>query len=126
MKRSILIGLAQLSLLVNSLILISVTLNLEWVRTRAVGGQFSDFPLLIRAIYFVMFVLMIALMIWLWDNSNNQLSSGGIRLSKFLAVLFSISTIFQLISRSPDERWNAIPAIILALTFFRLTKQNRI
>jgi len=126
MKRSILIGLAQLSLLANSLILISVTLNLEWVRTRAAGGQFSDFPLLIRAIYFVMFVLMIALMIWLWDNSNNQLSSGGIRLSKFLAVLFSISTISQLISRSPDERWNAIPAIILALTFFRLAKQNRI
>jgi len=126
MKRSILIGLAQLSLLANSLILISVTLNLEWVRTRAAGGQFSDFPLLIRAIYFVMFVLMIALMIWLWDNSNNQLSSGGIRLSKFLAVIFSISTISQLISRSPDERWNAIPAIILALTFFRLAKQNRI
>ena len=126
MKRSILIGLAQLSLLANSLILISVTLNLEWVRTRAAGGQFSDFPLLIRAIYFVMFVLIITLMIWLWDNSNNQLSSGGIRLSKFLAVIFSISTVFQLISRSPDERWNAIPAIILAITFFQLAKQNRI
>ena len=125
MKRSILIGLAQLSLLSNSLILISVSLNLEWVRTRAAGGQFSDFPLLIRAIYFVMFVLMITLMIWLWDNRNNQLSLRGIRSVKFLAVIFSISTVFQLISRSPDERWNAIPAIILAITFFQLAKQNR-
>ena len=125
MKRSILIGLAQLSLLANSLILISVTLNLEWVRTRAAGGQFSDFPVLIRVVYFVMFVLMIALMVWLWNNRSTHLSSGGIRLVKFLAVLFSISTVFQLISRSPDERWNAIPAMILALTFFQLAKQNR-
>lgn len=123
-KFKVLLFLAQVSLIFNCVILFSVVLNLDWVRTRAAGGQFDDFPIVLRIIYFAMFIFMITLMIWLWENRNRFLSQRGIKFAKFLGVLFSISTLTQLISRSPDERWNAIPAIILAITFFKLAKRN--
>lgn len=125
MKRSAWFQLpAQISLVFNSILLLSVSLNYDWVRTRAAGGQFDDFPVFIRIIYFVMFVLMIMLMIWLWDIRNVSLTAQQVKFSRFLGILFSISTVFQLISRSPNERWNAIPAVILAITFFRIAKQE--
>lgn len=123
-KFKVLFFLAQVSLIINCVILFSVVLNLDWVRTRAAGGQFDDFPIVLRIIYFAMFILMITVMIWLWQNQNKLLSQHGIKFAKFFGVLFSISTLTQLVSRSPDERWNAIPAIILAITFFKLTKRN--
>lgn len=125
MKRfSVWLGFAQFSLFVNSTILVSVVLNLDWVRTRAAGGQFDNFPLALRIIYFLMFIFMISIMIWLWDNRKGSLTQRGTKFAKFLWVLFSISTLTQLISRSADERWNALPAVILAITFFKLAKQK--
>ena len=52
--RSLWYLLAQLSLVVNVAILFSVTLNLDWVRTRAAGGQFDEFPVVIRVVYLLM------------------------------------------------------------------------
>ncbi|MDA2975265.1 MAG: hypothetical protein O2926_01270 [Actinomycetota bacterium] len=101
-----------------------MSLNYDWVRTRAAGGQLADFPVYIQIIYFVMFVLMIMLMFWLWSIRKISLTAQQINLAKFLGILFSISTIFQLISRSADERWNAVPAIILAVTFFKIASSN--
>lgn len=112
------------SLFGNSVILLGVALDLDWVRTRAAGGQFETFPIVLRIIYFLMFIFMISLIIWLWDNRKGSLTQRGTRFAKFLWVLFSISTVTQLISRSADERWNAIPAVILAITFFKLAKQK--
>lgn len=112
------------SLFGNSVILLGVALDLDWVRTRAAGGQFETFPIVLRIIYFLMFIFMISLIIWLWDNRKGSLTQRGKRFAKFLWVLFSISTVTQLISRSADERWNAIPAVILAITFFKLAKQK--
>jgi hypothetical protein len=105
---------ALLSLFYNFVILLSVTLNFEWVRTRAAGGQYESFPPTLRIIY---------LAVWLWDHKDQKLDAGSRRLAKILSVTFLISTVFQLISRSPDERWNAIPAFILAITFFTMLRE---
>lgn len=115
--------LGQLALLFNVVLLISVTLNLEWARTRAAGGQFDEFPVAIRVIYFFMALAMVLLMRLLWTLQSRQISDRERRLSKWLGIIFSVSTILQLVSRSPDERWNAIPAIILAYSFFKLAKK---
>ena len=48
------IWLAQLALVYNLMILFSVVLNLSWVETRAAGGQYTDFPISIRILYFFM------------------------------------------------------------------------
>jgi hypothetical protein len=118
------ISFAELSLFYNAIILISVTLNLHWATSRAAGGQYESFPVLIRIIYLLMTVLTLTLMKWLWRNRSGILSGKGKRLSTWLAFIFAFSTFLQLISRSSDERWNAIPASILALTFLNLSKKN--
>lgn len=121
----VLILAAEFSLVYNTYLLLSVSLNHEWARTRAAGGQFVTFPISIRILYFFMAILMGALMFWLWDKRNGLATTGAQRITGVLAAVFSISTIFQLISRSPDERWNAVPAFILAFTFFRLVKESK-
>jgi uncharacterized membrane protein len=111
---------AELSLTYNIILLFSVSLNYDWVRTRAAGGGFDSFPMSIRIIYFFMAAFMGALMFWLWDKRSGINTIREYGFATALAVLFSISTVMQLISRSSDERWNAIPAAILAITFWAL------
>jgi uncharacterized membrane protein len=115
---------AELSLTYNIILLLSVSLNSEWVRTRAAGGGFDSFPIAIRITYFLMAVFMGALMFWVWDKRNGITAIREGRLATFLAVLFSISTAMQLISQSRDERWNAIPAALLAITFWALRNKK--
>ena len=120
----ILIFAAEISLIYNTLVLISVFLNLEWVRLRAAGGQYDSFPIAIRFIYLIMAGLMIYLMVWLWIHRIGNLSRQNIRLVSLLKGIFILSTFMQLISRSSAERINAIPAALLALTFWRLQKRG--
>ena len=115
---------AELSLTYNIILLFSVSLNFDWVRTRAAGGGFDSFPMSIRIIYFFMAAFMGALMFWLWDKRSRINTIRGYRFATVLTVLFSISTVMQLISRSSDERWNAIPAAILAITFWVLRNKK--
>ena len=120
----LLILAAELSLTYNIILLFSVSLNYDWVRTRAAGGGFDSFPMIIRVTYFFMAAFMGALMFWLWDKRNGISTIRGYRFATVLAVLFSISTLMQLISQSSDERWNAIPAAILAITFWVLRNKK--
>lgn len=120
-----LIYLAELALLYNAAILISVTLNLDWAKPRAAGGQFETFPIGIRLIYCGMFFGMIFLMLLLWRHRNIPLDEAGIRLSRIIGYVFIASTVVQLISRSPEEQTNAIPASIISLTFFLLARRDR-
>ena len=115
---------AGLSITYNIILLLSVSLNYDWVRTRAAGGGFDSFPMSIRIIYFFMAVFMGALMYWLWDKRNGIITIRGYRFATVLSLLFSISTVMQLISRSSDERWNSIPATILAITFWVLRNKK--
>ena len=121
----VLVLAAESSLLYNIYLLLSVSLDHEWARTRAAGGQFVTFPISVRILYFLMAIFMGVLMSWLWGKRNGITTIGGQRITGVLVVVFSLSTIFQLISRSPDERWNAIPAFILAFTFFRLQRDSK-
>ena len=122
-KNRFLIPAAILALIFNIFILSSVTLNLDWVRTRAAGGQFDTFPTALRILYFVMALLTLFLARWLWNQRNGVSTERNQKIARLLAILFTVSTCLQLISRSSDERWNAITAIILAITFWRLGKK---
>ena len=109
----------EISLLFNLVLLISVVMNYDWVRTRAAGGGFDDFPTGIRAIYFAMTVFMFFLMFYLRDLHLGSMKGNRPRAARWITYLFLLSALTQLISRSPDERWNAIPALIIALSFMR-------
>lgn len=110
--------LARLSLLYNMVILIGVALNQEWVRTRAAGGGFTDFPGPIRLTYALQAFLMIFL-VWFLTRAS-RLWSG------ILCGTFMVSMVVQLISRSPDEKWNAIPALLIAIAFYIRARSERI
>ena len=117
---------AQLSLLYNAALLLSVTLNLDWAKARAAGGQFQSFPIGIRFIYLGMCVGMIFLMMFLWRHRTIPLDAAGLRLARIVSYVFIASTLVQLISRSPEERTNALPASIIAVTFYLLSKRDRL
>ena len=119
-----LVWAAEFSLFYNVIILISVTLNLDWVRTRAAGGQFETFPSTVRWLYFLMALTMLYLMPLLWTNRDKNLPPKEAKLARLISYAFFVSTFFQLISKSMDERWNAIPALIIAFAFLRLAKNT--
>lgn len=123
--RSFLLITAIPSLIFNIVILVLVVLNNDWVKTRAAGGQFVDFPPAIRFVYFIMALLTISLLVWLWRLKNKTLNNSQQKFAKYVSYLFFVSTVFQLISRSPNERWNAIPAIVIAITLLVLAKENK-
>lgn len=97
-------------------------MNYDWVRTRAAGGGFDDFPISIRAIYFAMTVFTIFLMFYLRDLLRGLAKPRDLKVAKLIGYLFLLSTITQLISRSTAERWNAIPALVIALSFLRAAR----
>lgn len=116
---------AQVSLTFNVIVLASVALNLEWVQSHAAGGRFTDFPIEIRIGYFVQTLFMLSFMYLLWKYQDKPLTSRASNLAKVIGYLFVISIVLQLISPTPSERWNAIPASIIAVTFLVLSRREQ-
>ena len=121
-----LIPLSLISLLYNIVILLSVTLNLDWVRTRAAGGQYTTFPIGIRFVDFLMAVFMVFLIVMLWKHREMPMDEKGPTVTRVIGYTFFISMFFQIASRSMDERWNAIPAGILAVTFIFISRREQL
>ena len=119
-----LIPLSLISLFYNAIILFSVTLNLDWVRTRAAGGQYETFPIGIRFVDFLMGIFMLFLIAMLWNHREKPMDEKGPMVTRIIGYTFFISMFFQIASRSMDERWNAIPAGILAVTFIALSRRE--
>ncbi len=119
-----LIPLSIVSLIYNAAILFSVTLNLDWVRTRAAGGQYETFPIGIRFVDFLMGIFMLFLITMLWNHREKPMDEKGPMVTRIIGYTFFISMFFQIASRSMDERWNAIPAGILAVTFIALSRRE--
>ena len=119
-----LIPLSILSLIYNAVILFSVTLNLDWVRTRAAGGQYETFPIGIRFVDFLMGIFMLFLIAMLWRHRESPMDEKGSMVTRIIGYTFFISMFFQIASRSMDERWNAIPAGILAVKFIALSRRE--
>ena len=120
-----LIPLSLISLLYNAIVLLSVTLNLDWVRTRAAGGQYTTFPIGIRFVDFLMAIFMVFLMGMLWNHRINPMDAKGPTVTRIVGYTFFVSMFFQLISRSANERWNAIPALIIGITFILLSRREQ-
>ena len=119
-----LIPLSIISLIYNAAILFSVTLNLDWVRTRAAGGQYETFPIGIRFVDFLMGIFMLFLIAMLWNHREKPMDEKGPMVTRIIGYTFFISMFFQIASRSMGERWNAIPAGILAVTFIALSRRE--
>jgi len=94
-----------------------VVLNVEWALPRAAGGQFEAFPIWLRVLY-VGNVVLLTLQIFAYAKRS-------IRMLQFFFWLSLVSAAVNLISRSPLERWNALPAAISAFSIFVLMRDFR-
>ncbi len=101
-----------------SLFIVSlVVLNVEWALPRAAGGQFEAFPLWLRLLYIVN-VALLSLQVFAYAKQR-------LRVLQFFFWLSLVSAAVNLISRSPLERWNALPAAISAYSIFVLMRDFR-
>ena len=101
-----------------SLFIVSlVVLNVEWALPRAAGGPFETFPIWLRALY-VGNAALLSLQIFAYAKRSP-------RMMQFFFWLSLISATVNLLSRSPLERWNALPAAISAFSIFVLMRELR-
>jgi len=93
-----------------------VVLKVDWALPRAAGGQFESFPNWLRILYIGNFALL-SIQIFAYVKKRLPL----IRIFFWISLL---STFVNLISRSPLERWNALPAGIASFALWRASRTN--
>ena len=116
-KNSFVFAVVLSSFAWNTFLLIGVVLNLDFVLTRAAGGQFTDFPSEIRVAYLIKHALviyqnLIFKSIFYSDPVNPKW------VTKIFFILGLIGILLNAASRSSNERWNVIPAVIITWSFW--------
>lgn len=105
--------LLALSLLWNFVLVAGVILNQNFALARAAGGQFDAFPAIIRIAYFInLMIVTYQALIFFTDVKRPHW------IYKIFLILGILSVVVNALSRSPLERWNAIPAAVIAFGFF--------
>ncbi len=101
----------------NVFLLIGVVLNLDFVHTRAAGGQFTDFPTGIRVVY-VLQLALVAYQVWIFKLIFHADPVNPKWVPKFFFIMGLIGILLNAASRSSNERWNVIPAVIITWSFW--------
>jgi hypothetical protein len=95
-----------------------VVFNQSYALTRAAGGQFETFPMGIRFAYiFTLALITYQIMLFFTDVSR----PGWIY--KVFFFLGLVGILVNAISRSANERWNVIPATVIAIAFYKKWKK---
>lgn len=100
----------------NLVLVAGAVFNAHWVLTRVSGGQYESLPIGLRITNLGFTVLTVWIMLFAWRlwKSGGARNAGDARWAKVIVILYSASAFINAISRSSDERFNAIPAVILA------------
>ena len=101
----------------NAFLLIGVVLNLDFVHTRAAGGQFIEFPTEIRVVYFLQLALVIY-QVWIFKLIFHSDPVKPNWIPKLFFTLGILGILANAASRSANERWNVIPAAIITWSFW--------
>ena len=116
-KNPLVFVVVLLSFAWNSFLVLGVVLDLDFVETRAAGGQFKEFPTEIRIVYLLQLLLVIY-QLWIFKLIFNTESIRLKWLPKFFVVVGIIGILLNAVSRSLNERWNVIPAAIITWAFW--------
>ena len=116
--KSLIKPLLGVSLIWNIYLVVGVILNQSYALTRAAGGQYESFPTGIRVAYLVTLAILFyqALLFFTKVNRPEWIYKAFF----FLGIA---SVLVNAISRSNNERWNAIPAAVIAYGFYREWKK---
>jgi hypothetical protein len=101
----------------NLFLLVGVVLNLDFAETRASGGQFNDFPVALRVVYLFQAVV-VGYQVWIFKKIFHSESIKLKWLPKFFFIVGIIGIFLNAASRSSDERWNVIPALVITWAFW--------
>jgi hypothetical protein len=116
-KNLVVFGVVLLSFAWNLFLLIGVIFNLEFVQTRAAGGQFTDFPAGVRVIYLIQSALLIY-QVWIFKQIFHAEPISMKWLPKLFVIVGIIGILLNAASRSSNERWNIIPAAVITWAFW--------
>ena len=100
-----------------------VMLGASFALDRAAGGQFEVFPTYIRMIYILNFAL-IVYQVMIFGRYEYGLAIKPKWIVKVFVILGVLGILANAASRSVDERWNVIPAIIITFAFYRILKSD--
>jgi hypothetical protein len=100
-----------------------VILGASFALDRAAGGQFEVFPTYIRVIYILNFAL-IVYQVMIFGRYEYGLAMKPKWIVKAFVILGVLGILANAASRSVDERWNVIPAIIITFAFYRILKSD--
>jgi len=116
-KNLVVFGVVLLSFAWNLFLLIGVIFNLEFIQTRAAGGQFTDFPAGVRVIYLIQSALVIY-QVWIFKQIFHAEPISMKWLPKLFVIVGIIGILLNAASRSSNERWNIIPAAVITWAFW--------
>jgi hypothetical protein len=100
-----------------------VMLGASFALDRAAGGQFEVFPTYIRMIYILNFAL-IVYQVMIFDRYESGLAIKPKWIVKVFVILGVLGILANAASRSANERWNVIPALIITFAFYRILKSD--
>jgi len=100
-----------------------VMLGASYALDRAAGGQFEVFPTYLRIVYILNFAL-IAYQVVIFTRSSYGIAVKPKWIVKAFVVLGALGIFANAASRSANERWNVIPALIITFAFYRILKSD--
>ena len=100
-----------------------VMLGASYALDRAAGGQFEVFPSYIRIIYILNFAL-ISYQVVIFTRFSYGIAVKPRWIVKAFVILGALGILANAASRSVNERWNVIPALIITFAFYRILKSN--
>jgi hypothetical protein len=118
--KSLLRPLLALSLAWNIYLVAGVIFNQSYALTRAAGGQYETFPTGIRAAYLLTLAILVYQVLLFFTHIKRPMW-----IYKAFFLLGIASTLMNAMSRSGNERWNAIPAAVIAYGFFDRNSQRK-
>lgn len=126
MKKKILLGAALISLAWNFYLTAAVALNVLSVASRVAGGQLHSFSAALRFTYGVQALVVLFqlfFMVQLYKRSGVW-SKTSYLLARIFLILSALSAVVNLVSHSSTERWNVVPAVIIAVGYLLIGDLN--
>lgn len=126
MKKKIVLVTSLLALVWTFYLTAAVALNAISVAPRVAGGQLHTFSGALRFTYGVQAIVVIFQFIFLIQlfKKSGVWSNSSYLLARIFLILSALSAVVNLASRSPIERWNAIPAFTIAYGYLVLAALN--
>ena len=126
MKKKIVLVLSLLSLVWTFYLTVSVALNSVSVAPRVAGGGLHSFSGALRFTYAVQAIVVLFQLFFLIQlfKRSGVWSSTSYLLARIFLILSGLSAVVNLMSRSSLERWNAIPALVIAYAYVVLGALN--